>query len=107
MAAAPAPDPVPAPAPQQPVQPDPVPDEIVYPSAAHTKLYALMRQKNYTEADIMAGLTHLQFYPADTPIVTVAPDFIEGFLLNPNNWTSFCDLVDALKAQNMDDEIPF
>jgi hypothetical protein len=90
--------PVPAPAPE-PV-PEPEPEPTNYPTPSHSKLYAMMRQSNLTEAMVCSAIEHMQFYPKGTPITMYAPDFIEGFMLP--NWKDIVDL-----ANQMSDDLPF
>ena len=91
----PAPVNTPAPAPA------PVPEPTNYPTEAHSKLYALMRQSELKESDVCAAIEHLQYYPKGTPITMYAPDFIEGFIIP--NWNGIVEL--AIKIR--DDDLPF
>ena len=93
----PAPVPQPEPAPQPEPQPEPEPTN--YPTAAHSKLYALMRQSNITEGQLCGAIEHMQYYPAGTPITAYAPDFIEGFVLK--NWADITELANQI------DDLPF
>lgn len=92
---APAPTPAPAPA------PDPVPEPTNYPTPSHSKLYAMMRQSNLTEAMVCGAIESLQFYPKGTPITMYAPDFIEGFILP--NWKDVVELANKIYV----DDLPF
>ena len=91
--------PAPAPAPVLDLVPEPEPTN--YPTPSHSKLYAMMRQNNMTEAMVCGAIEHMQFYPKGTPITMYAPDFIEGFMLP--NWSDIVDLAYKMS----DEDLPF
>ena len=91
--------PPPAPAPVLDLVPEPEPTN--YPTPSHSKLYAMMRQNNMTEAMVCGAIEHMQFYPKGTPITMYAPDFIEGFMLP--NWSDIVDLAYKMS----DEDLPF